>query len=157
MQDMIKKNMKFTTIINKSNVFTGIITLEEKEDFITMEFIKSKEGKNINLNEVLGSDKSILFSFSFDKSKDDIKPFSDNIKHYVSECLDIYNRKKERDVEMENIKIKESLDLLSKDERKQKEKEMLIKFTKSNAKSEGIIIKTNTFKMPNSENYNKDK
>jgi hypothetical protein len=155
--DMIKKNLHFSTDIIKTNMFSGVITLEEKDGFIIMEFVKSKEKKDINLEELYKSNKSIVFSFSFDKSKDDVKPFSDNIKQLVSDCLDIYNRKKEREIEMENIKIKESLDNLDKEERKQKEKEKLVKFVKSTAKSEGISVKTNTFILPNTDIYDKEK
>jgi hypothetical protein len=106
--------------------------------------------KKTKLNELpeLVKDKKIVLQFTFDKDVDSIKVFSDSVKTMFLEKVDIIDRKKEREIDSQNIKIKESLDSMDKEERKSKEKIMLLKHSRVTMKSLNIQIKSNLVVCP---------
>ncbi len=154
--DTVKKNAKLSMMnatAKPKNIFMGII-LKSKEDNVTkLEFVKIKKTKLSEL-PVLCKDKEIIFQFAFDKDIDTVKVFNDSTKQLFLEKVDIIDRKKEREIDSQNIKIKESLDSMDKEERKLKEKDMLLKHVKVTMKSLGIQVKSTFITFPEEDYFN---
>ena len=145
--DVIKKSIKLSPVTKAKNIFLGCILESTEDNCIKLEFIKMKKTKLNELPELV-KDKKIVLQFTFDKDVDSIKVFSDSVKTMFLEKVDIIDRKKEREIDSQNIKIKESLDSMDKEERKSKEKIMLLKHSRVTMKSLNIQIKSNLVVCP---------
>ncbi len=151
--DMMKKTMKLSNVVQKpKNIFLGMILKSTDSNIVKLEYVKIKKSKMSEMSSVVDN-KEIVMQFTYDKDIDNIKLFGDKIKHLFSEKVDIMDRKKEREVDSKNIKIKESLDSLDKEERKIKEKDMLVKHVKLSMKSLGIQIKSTFITYPLEESF----
>lgn len=148
--DVIKKSIKLSPATKAKNIFLGCILESTEDNSIKLEFVKLKKTKLNELPELV-KDKKIVLQFTFDKDVDSIKVFSDSVKTMFLEKVDIIDRKKEREIDGQNIKIKESLDSMDKEERKSKEKIMLLKHSRVTMKSLNIQIKSNLVVYP--DNY----
>lgn len=145
--DVIKKSIKLSPATKAKNIFLGCILESTEDNSIKLEFVKLKKTKLNELPELV-KDKKIVLQFTFDKDVDSIKVFSDSVKTMFLEKVDIIDRKKEREIDGQNIKIKESLDSMDKEERKSKEKIMLLKHSRVTMKSLNIQIKNNLVVYP---------
>lgn len=145
--DVIKKSIKLSPATKAKNIFLGCILESTEDNSIKLEFVKLKKTKLNELPELV-KDKKIVLQFTFDKDVDSIKVFSDSVKTMFLEKVDIIDRKKEREIDGQNIKIKESLDSMDKEERKSKEKIMLLKHSRVTMKSLNIQIKSNLVVYP---------
>jgi len=154
--DMLKKTMKLNNIPQKpKNIFLGMILKSVDNNIVKLEYVKIKKSK-ISDMATLVNDKEVILQFIYDKDVDNVKIFEDKIKHFFSEKVDIMDRKKEREVDSQNIKIKESLDSLDKEERKIKEKDMLVKHVKLSMKSVGIQVKSTFITYPMEESFSEN-
>lgn len=152
--DIIKKSLECKNISSEKpkNIMLGLLLKSINNNVIMIEFAKIKKTKIADLHELV-SDKEIILQFSFDKDIDNIKIFDESIKQLFSDKVDIINRKKEREVDSQNLKIKESLDNLDKEERKLKEKDLLLKHCKVSMKSLGIQIKSTSLTYPDTNDF----
>lgn len=152
--DIIKKSLECKIVSSEKpkNIMLGLLLKSISNGIIMIEFVKIKKTKIADLHELV-SDKETILQFSFDKDIDNIKLFDESIKQLVSDKLDIINRKKEREIDSQNLKIKESLDNLDKEERKLKEKDLLLKHCKVSMKSLGIHIKSTYITYPDTNDF----
>jgi len=144
-----------TSTSKPKNIIVCSIVKSVDNDLVKLEMIKLKESKLMDLPEQ-AADREIIYQFSYDKDEAVVKPFSDELKHMFMCKVDIIDRKKEREVESENIKIKESLDNLNKEERKVKEKELLVKHTKVSMKSLGVSVKSSYITYPVCDEFDEE-
>jgi hypothetical protein len=151
--DMMKKTIKLSNVIHKAkNIFLGMVLKTTDSNIVKLEYVKIKKNKMSEMSSIVDN-KEIVMQFTYDKDIDNVKLFGDKIKHLFSEKVDMLDRKKEREVDSQNIKIKESLDSLDKEERKLKEKDMLVKHVKLSMKSLGIQIKSTFITYPIEESF----
>lgn len=155
--DIIKKSLECKSSPSEKPKITmiGLLLKTVIKDMVILEFVKIKKNKMSELHDLV-NDKEIILQFSFDKDIDSIKIFDESIKQLFTDRLDIINRKKEREIDSENLKIKESLDNLEKEERKLKEKDLLLKHSKVSMKSLGIYIKNTTITYPVSDSFDSE-
>jgi hypothetical protein len=152
--DIIKKSLELHSTPSEKPkiIMLGLLLKTVVNNMIVLEFVKIKKNKMSELHDLV-NDKEIILQFNFDKDIDNIKIFDESIKQLVTDKLDIINRKKEREIDSKNLKIKESLDNLEKEERKLKEKDLLLKHCKVSMKSLGIHIKSSTITYPVCESF----
>lgn len=152
--DIVKKSLECKIVSSEKpkNIMLGLLLKSTNKSIIMVEFAKIKKTKIADLHELVGG-KEVILQFSFDKDIDNIKVFDESIKQLVSDKLDIINRKKEREIDSQNLKIKESLDNLDKEERKLKEKDLLLKHCKVSMKSLGIHIKSTSIIYPDTNDF----
>lgn len=150
--DVIKKSVKLSSTTKAKNIFLGVIVESKEDNVVKVEFIKVKKTKMSELPGMV-KDRNILLQFTFDKDVDSVKVFSDLVKNMFLEKVDIIDRKKEREIDGKNIKIKESLDSMDKEERKLKEKDMLLKHTRVTMKSLNIQVKSALVSYPDEESF----
>lgn len=155
--DIIKKSLECnsTSSVKPKITMLGLLLKSVINEMVVLEFAKIKKDKLSELHDLV-NDKEIILQFNFDKEVDNIKIFDESIKQLFTDKLDIINRKKEREIDSKNLKIKESLDSLEKEERKLKEKDLLLKHCKVSMKSLGINVKNTTITYPLIESFDSE-